>query len=279
MLTADDLACGQNLAFVIGPFRGGTTLLRKVIDSHPALYSPAETWFLLPLLRMIDGTSKNNLFKQTAVAISHHLDVQSQRGPIAAYAGAFYAQTLARSTKPGASWFVDKTPRYLEIAHLLPTLFPKARFILLARDPRAVLWSRWTWEHNTQEDYSILADSAARDTRALADFTEGGADRKLLVHYERLCREPQSVAAEITEFLGVEPCATMSDYGMSVHHEGWGDHLTKRHARPHTKSIERFAELGQMTQEQSDALLEAVGERALKALALEHILETKVAAA
>ena len=39
--------------FIIGTKRGGTTLLRMMINNHPKLAIPAESHFLLPMLKKI----------------------------------------------------------------------------------------------------------------------------------------------------------------------------------------------------------------------------------
>src|SRR5207249_1389704 len=37
--------------FLVGTQRSGTTLLRSMLDSHPSIAIPPETWFLIPLAR------------------------------------------------------------------------------------------------------------------------------------------------------------------------------------------------------------------------------------
>ncbi|MCA9300553.1 MAG: sulfotransferase, partial [Phycisphaerales bacterium] len=54
---------GDRLAFVIGAFRSGTTLLRKILDAHPEVRAPAESWFLLPLLNLWDGKGEHPEFR------------------------------------------------------------------------------------------------------------------------------------------------------------------------------------------------------------------------
>jgi len=264
------------LAFVLGPFRGGTTLLRKIIDAHPQLYSPAETWHLLHLLRPLMPRADDTLDRQCSAAIGGHIDRDAFLRCVRTFSETFYAEALARSAKPGAAWFVDKTPRYLEIAELLPRIFPRAAYILLTRDPRAIAWSRYTWKHNTMTDLTAIAEGVAADVRRQADFADTQPPRTLHVRYERLCAKPETVAAEICAFLGVEHHPAMADYGATSHHEGYGDELTRAHTRPHTESIERWnrpdARGRVMTEPQAAAVLDAVGARALRRLGMDHLI-------
>lgn len=233
-----ELRTGRGLAFVLGAWRGGTTLLRKVLDTHPAVYSPAETWYLLPLLNMWEGLGTHPGYNvgQAAAAIKQHLSQPAFVECVRAFAGRFYAETMPRD----ATLFVDKTPFYLRIAGALPTLFPEARFIVLARDPRSVLWSRHTWKHAEPGPIESQVAGVAGDIRALAGFLEHHPDRAHVVSYERLCTEPEAHAAEICDHLGLDRCDAMVRYGDTAHHEGYGDELTRRHARPHDASVRRW---------------------------------------
>jgi len=264
------------LAFVIGPFRGGPTLLRKVIDAHPRLYSPAETWHLLHLLRPLAPQHGDTLDRQCAAAIGGHVGRDAYLRCVRSFAETFYAEALASSSKPDAAWFVDKTPRYLEIAGLLPRLFPRAKMILLTRDPRAIAWSRYTWKHNDLHDLDAIANGVAADVRRQADFARTVGDRCLHVRYERLCADPETVAAEVCAYLGVEPHPAMASYGAVPHHEGYGDELTRAHARPHTDSVDRWNRPDPngraMSDEQAAGVLDAVGERALRTLGMGELI-------
>lgn len=232
------LRTGRGLAFVIGPMRGGTTLLRKVIDAHPRLTSPAETWFLLPLLGMWTGQGSAGAFppKQAAAAIRSHLDQAQFIEACRAFAGSFYASI----TPGGSAVFVDKTPPYMDLADTLPVLFPEARFLVLARDPRGTMWSRVSWKHTQPEPVEQTIDGVARHVQIQASFLKKWAERSLLVSYERLCTDPAEEAARVCGFLGVEPCDAMVEYGRVPHHEGYGDENSRQHSRPHASSVSRW---------------------------------------
>lgn len=232
------LRTGRGLAFVIGPMRGGTTLLRKIVDAHPRLTSPAETWFLLPLLSMWSGRGEAGAYppKQAAAAIQSHVDQQGFIAACRAFAGSFYASIM-----PGESAvFVDKTPPYIDLAETLPVLFPEARFLVLCRDPRSTLWSRISWRHAKPGPIGETIEGVARHVQIQANFAARHADRSFLVSYERLCTEPADEAARVCAFLGVERHDAMVEYGVVTHHEGYGDENSREHKRPHTSSLRRW---------------------------------------
>lgn len=227
------------LAFVIGAMRSGTTLLRKVLDSHSRIVSPAETWFLLPLLDLWTGTGTADGFKrsQAAAALRSITDETTFRRACRAFAETIYEQVR---TGVAADVFIDKTPPYLAIAPELAETFPDARFIVLARDPRGTLHSRATWRHATKRDPAAHVNGVVRDTRQLASFVESTGDRACLVRYEDLCTDPDSIGRAITSFLGLPYEPAMVTYGDHAHVEGYGDENAAASRAPHRDSIDRW---------------------------------------
>lgn len=257
---------GDGLAFVLGAFRGGTTLMRKMIDSHPQACSPAETWFMLPMLNMWDGQGEAKGFNhgQAAAAIKQHLQLKQFISCAQAFAARFYAETIA----PGASIYVDKTPMYLKLAGPLADIFPKARFIVLHRDPRSVLWARHTWRHSDNGPIEQRVEGVVADTKRLAAFASNHPGRSHLVSYERLCMDPAPELARLCGFLGIDRAqssiSTMINYGAAKHHEGYGDENTRSHQRPHTESVSRWR--GHLPQAVEHALAQRCGVDVLRGL-------------
>jgi hypothetical protein len=258
------LARGEGLVFVIAPFRSGSTLLRKVLDSHSQIYSPAETWFLLPLLNLWDGHGEMPHFnaKQAATALKVHLEVGQFMECCRAFAGSFYASNLPTD----ARWFVDKTPLYLRISHALPDLFPQARFIVLARDPRGLAWSRYTWQHSNCANVEQTFSAVAGDLQRLAQFLGHHAERSRLVRYESLCDDPQTVTSDLCQFLDVPHEPGMIDYGSQTHHDGYGDEKSNGHRQPHKASLDRWAGPGGLDADQQQKLIDQCGREALEIL-------------
>ncbi len=253
---------GEGLCFLIGPFRGGTTLLRKMLDSHSRIVSPAETWFLLPLLNLWEGQGQCPRYNpaQAAAALRGHLSQEQFIDCVRAFAHCFYAAHMDGSVR----WFVDKTPPYLTIAPALAQIFPRARFIILARDPRALATARHTWKHANSPSVESRFAGVAGDLARLASLADLVASRAQCVRYEDLCRAPEETCRRLCDFLEVPFEAKMIRYGGSPHDEGYGDENTRLHDAPHTDSLERWREV--ITPEQSDALLARCDAHALERL-------------
>lgn len=113
----------------------------------------------------------------------------------------------------------EKTPENVFLFARLKRIFPGAKFIAMARDPRDVLTSAWHFFHKgrvaegddaAKTAYLNLAfpslNEGARTMLALAD--QYPADCRL-VTYERLREHTAPIAAELFRFLGVSDDAAI----------------------------------------------------------------------
>jgi hypothetical protein len=124
-----------------------------------------------------------------------------------------FATTLYEAAAQGKPFFLDKTPRYHLMLPLLRAVFPDAKFILLTRNPLAVLASigdtfyhgRFLWT-----DYWI---DWLRGHQALAKMMgEAGANIRVL-RYETLVADPAGELQSVCAWLGLPYLETMvSEY-------------------------------------------------------------------
>jgi hypothetical protein len=230
---------GARLAFVLAPMRSGSTLLRRVLDAHWQLASPPESWFLLPLLNLWEGAGEHLDFnpRQAAAALQSVATRETFIESCRDFAAAIYSPLLP----PGGACVIDKTPFYLKIAEILPDLFPQAKFIVLARDPRATAWSLYTWDKVTHESLEAPILGTAAYFRKQHAFCMNHPERTLIVHYEQLCCQPEAVSRALCAFLGAEYDPAMIEYGSGGDgRPGYGDEKSLRHGRPHTESLCRW---------------------------------------
>lgn len=185
---------GENLVFLLGLPRSGTTLLSVMLDNHPQAVSPPEPWIMLALRQLGRVDARHPANSQVlGAAVRRFAGDDGLIRAARAAAAALYGEHLAAA---GKSRFVDKTPRYLLIPEYLRRVFPRARFLWLLRDPFDVAASyRSTWGMNLPD---ILREG--RDVPELFDLTVGldrlerfAADNPDAVHvvrYERLVADP-----------------------------------------------------------------------------------------
>ena len=207
--------------FVLCAARSGSTLLRFLLDAHPALGCPPESdlpalcahlagvWSLLegaPLAAQQDGTPVVPAPALTGIRQTADLMIRSY---------------LARR---GKALYCDKSLGAARHAELLGQLFPGAKFICLYRHPMDMMASGieaspWGLKGYGFEPYA--AESPGNAVQALARFwsdhtaailaaEEQFADRCHRVRYEDLVADPEAVADGIFRFIGVPPVQGIS---------------------------------------------------------------------
>jgi hypothetical protein len=218
--------------FIVGSGRSGSTLLRMILSSHSRLAIPAETWFLLPLVKQLPfhrPLGPEELAEAMRVITSHyrwpdmHIDIGEFRGAASALDRPYLSQVVEviyrhHMAGEGKQRWGDKTPGYFRIIPQLLQMFPGARFIHLLRDGRDVAKSfqatGWygPWLH----------DNTAEWTDALDYDEQWGcshlAAEILQVRYEELVRQPEETVRRICAFL---------DEAFEVQMLSWQDHVVR----------------------------------------------------
>lgn len=237
---------GENLIFIISQPRSGSTLLQRILASHPLIHSSDEPWIMLnafasPWREGIRHSSKSQL-------VQTHIDsfLDSLPGGKEEYFEGIrrmysylYDRALVNS---GKSFFLDKTPPYYSLISELFRTFPNAKYIFLLRNPLAVLnaiidsWIQQSWlSINLYKDHLVSAPPLL--IRGIEDVAERG----LVVHYESLVTAPEAEIQRICNWLDISFDTKIVDYGkQGLARWGLSDPNLYNHSRPHTDSIDKW---------------------------------------
>jgi hypothetical protein len=210
---------------IVGAPRSGTTLLRFMLDAHPAMAIPPETGFLplVKVLRSSDGRLRERFFeavtsfppdatawKDFGIAGQRFQALLQEISPFSVAAGcrAFYR---AYAERFGKSRWGDKTPTYCLHLTSIEELLPEAHFIHLIRDGRDVALSLRAMWFSPGDDMEVLArhwaacvTAARRQGPRCAHYLE--------VRFDDLIHDPRAVLAGICQFLDLPFVPAMLDY-------------------------------------------------------------------
>ena len=203
------------LFFVGGAPRSGTTWLQHLLDAHPEVCCRGEGLFMKHLAEPLDTMMEE---RRNAVAAKNERVFRHSGGyPVPEVEDGEHllatAILLALSRQcEGKTYRAvgEKTPENVFFFPRLKALFPNAKFIGVARDPRDVLASAWHFFHKAKgadaekRDFIRLAlPSLQQGTRAMLTLREKHPADCMLVTYERLHAATDATAAELFRFLGV----------------------------------------------------------------------------
>lgn len=192
--------------FLLSLPRSGSTLLQRLLGSHPAIATGPEPTFLLPLLKLRDQSASVSTYDQryTALAIEDFFGSLGD-GSFDETVRDWAHVAFHRAAPPGATYFLDKTPKYHQIAEDLARVFPDAPIIVLWRNPLAVISSmletwgggRWILHHFRLD----LFDGLPR----LIELVNAAAPNVITVRYEDLVADPSAQVDRLFRHLGLGP--------------------------------------------------------------------------
>jgi hypothetical protein len=259
----------QNAApiFIIGCFRSGTSLFRRILDSHSRIACPPETKFVLPLITVLrDETSLRGLDS-----------IGFDRSDVVAALGRFIASFLhAYAQAQGKSRWADKTPEYVDCLPELWELFgPRARFILIIRHGLDVAFSLSDphrhypgIDRHVEEAEGHVPVGAGRywaeQNEKMETFQRQHPDACYVVRYEDLTTDPARTLKPMFEWLEEPWEPAVVDYDRFPHHAGIEDPDVRRH-RQIVPNSGRYAawppEVQQAVRDACEPMLSALGYR------------------
>ncbi len=218
MMTDMNCLSGKRLVFLISQPRAGSTLLQRILACHPEIHTASEPWLMLHPLYALRRTAHHAEFDAglASEALQGFLSElpageETYYESVRLAAWHLYSQSLEAAQ---ARYFLDKTPRYFLILPELLRTFPKARFILLLRNPLAVLASVLrTWVGDEPQLLARFGQDLLDAPQLLAEGADQLGANHIVVHYERLVSEPHEVVPEICRHLDVDFLPEMIDYG------------------------------------------------------------------
>lgn len=219
--------------FVVGCQRSGTSLIRRILDSHSRITCPPESHFILPMIqvlrdeRALRGLSSMGYDKTTVEAV------------LAVFIRTFFERY---AEEQGKQRWADKTPQYVACLRELQTLFGDAKFIILVRNGLDVAFSLAdAHRHYPAIDEYVTASNGsvpvgagrfwAEQNRKIEDFRKGFGESCFSLRYEDLTTHPESVLREMFSFLGEPWEADVMEYGRFSHHGGVEDPDVRRRRR------------------------------------------------
>lgn len=193
--------------FIFSLPRSGSTLLQRILATHPTVDTSSEPWILLPA----GSALRNGGFADYGCipakkAISDFLDQTD--GGRDAYSAALrsFGSTLYKSAAvKEATHFVDKTPRYHLIVEQILEAFPSAKFVFLWRNPLSVAtsisntWSEGKWEFghyriDLYEGVKKLTSNSLRIPKS----------RAFRIKYEEIVKSKHSKMEKVFDYLNLK---------------------------------------------------------------------------
>lgn len=193
--------------FLFSMPRSGSTLVQRVLAAHEKVSTTPEPWLLLPYLytQKRDGVYAeygHDVLVDAIEDFCSHLPNggEDYDAAIREFATGLYAKAADK----GATFFLDKTPRYYLIADDVIRIFPDARFIFLWRNPLAIVTSIInTWGRPGQWNLHNSRVDLFTGMRNLIEVYAAHSEQVCAVQYETLVAGGSGEWKRLFDFLGL----------------------------------------------------------------------------
>lgn len=210
---------------VAGCHRSGTSLVRRILDSHSRIACPPEAQLFEPLANVLT----NEFAEKGFAGIGVDPDVA------AAELGAVAERWLrAYADRKGKPRWAEKSPGTVnQLPGVDRLLGGRARFLLVVRDGMDVAHSlgkgRWSVMgpllERHDDPYVAAAHYWVELNRKLLAFRAALPERTFVLRYEDLVAQPEARMREVFAFLGEAWEPEVLDFNAFPHDGGYEDHV------------------------------------------------------
>jgi len=217
----------QTPIFIIGAKRCGSTLLRRIINSHSKITIPSPEWIFhfvymhlysygdlnidVNIISLIKDCLEIPLIKKYW-GIEKSADEIMEDLPERSFRGVYLTLFMLYMKDNPTPYWGAKTPSNVFWAREIYNMFPKARFVFLYRDGRDVTFDQVNADWGPLNLYNacVLWNHYSQAMiKAKLNLPE---DNCYEIYYEKLVRDPDGQIKPLCKFLEVEFEPIMSDF-------------------------------------------------------------------
>ena len=231
--------------FLLSLPRSGSTLAQRILAAHEAIATTSEPWILLPYLYTLRerGAYAEYSHRVLVRAVEDFCKVLPHgRDDYVAEIRELALRLYCKASPDGTRYFLDKTPRYHLVSDEIIAAFPDGRYLLLWRNPLAVVASLIeTWAGGKWNLYRFKVDLFDGIENLIQTY-ERHEDKVHAVRYEALITQPEETWGNVFRYLGLPFDSSVLALFGNVELTGrWGDHTgTERYAEVSSEPLERW---------------------------------------
>lgn len=189
--------------FITGMPRTGTTLVDRILSSHPDVHSAGELQAMPLAIKQLTGTRSRLVTDPETIAASGALSPEA--------VGTAYLAHANQHRRRADGRFIDKLPaNFLHIGYIARAL-PAARIVCLRRHPMDTVWSNYKNLFATTSAYYAYSHDLLDTARYYASFDRLMAfweqllpGRVLQLQYEELVAEQEAESRRLFAHCGLE---------------------------------------------------------------------------
>lgn len=193
--------------FIFSLPRSGSTMLQKILMSHPKIASTSEPWLILPLVYAYKKEGEITEYSHSACQVAFEDFIENLPNRYDDYHQAireFAYKLYDLQCKKKEKYFLDKTPRYYLIIPEIKKIFPNAKFIFLFRNVVQIYASViLAWGKGRLNRLFFNYIDLIKGPKLLSEGYELLKEDSYALKYENLVKNPQKYLAELCKYLDI----------------------------------------------------------------------------
>ena len=222
VILSDTEQCDKPI-FLIGVHRSGTSLCRRIINSHSQIACPPETYFLEYFASMV--RDQKTFAGLEGIGYDYLTALKEIRNWSSRYHEAY------RISQGKLRW-ADKTPHYINILPDIEQLFGNnTQYVMIFRNPLDVIYSifqrGWSFSDYDSDPLKNTAFYVVESLQKQISFSKQHSSRCFYLFYENLIKKPEETLRNMFQFLGESWEADVLNYNKFEHGFGTEDPVVR----------------------------------------------------
>jgi hypothetical protein len=243
--------------FVAGFFRSGTSLVRRILDSHPRIHCPTE----IKLFKDFFGHYINDPLAHVRFFQSLHSAGARQELVLEVMGPAYLELRRRMAEELGKPRWADKDPEHLLYLDSIEKIAPGFQLILCIRDPRDILSSLAEARFNKTipPNFGDRLALLVQHWQSALRFLESNPTRTHVIEYEYLVSQPAESLSGLFYFIDEPYSPGILDSCFTRHvSRGLEDPKLRQTTRIHSDSVARWK--NDLTTEESQEVMAHAGD-------------------
>lgn len=204
--------------FIVGCRRSGTSLLKSILNSHPDVFIPKETFYfdsIYPRLKNIATLESKVAYMCSRWWIkdmnvnTESLKRNIQKQTFNSIDDAMFPALLDTLNVNSCPIVGEKTPSHVNHSRFFMQTYPECKVIHIVRDPRAIVNSSIKASIGTNNSVSI---SKEWNDAVNIHLSLMGSAQYHFIRYEELVTNPEISIENVCDFLKIEYSRSLLDY-------------------------------------------------------------------
>ncbi len=254
--------------FIFSLPRSGSTLLQRLLASHPKISTSSEPWLLLKFMDKFDDQFEVSIYSISTRnrGISEFVKkIEGEEHKFKELLHDFLIQVYSSASSKNTVFFLDKTPRYYLIINEIFDLFPESKAIFLFRNPLQITASIISFFGKSRlKNFHTYYLDLQLGVSMLSNGYKEHKDKSIAIDYNDLVEEPKNTLSQICHYLELEPFD--SDPGLVNLEGSLGD---KKGTRKY-KNVDRSSKES-WKKELASPVRKSLASRSVKKMNKEHL--------